>query len=107
MKETLCGRPLIFGDIEQIAAINSLRVKEEEKELREKKMAAGELVEFEVDLRVEGTLTVTVEASITFEFELILLEDFDALARTCTSDGRVIEVSGFEAPQAAGKLRTA
>ena len=63
MQTMICGRPLTFGDIEQIAVINSLRVKEEEKALREKKIAAGELVEFEVDLRVEGTVTICVEAS--------------------------------------------
>ena len=63
MQTIVCGRPLTFGDIEQIAVINSLRAKEEEKELRKKKIAAGELVEFEVDIRIEGTTTVTVEAS--------------------------------------------
>ena len=63
MQTMVCGRPLAFGDIEQIAVINSLRAKEEEKALREKKIAAGELVEFEVDLRVEGTVTICVEAS--------------------------------------------
>jgi hypothetical protein len=59
----ICGRPLAFGDVEQIAVVNSLRAKEEEKVLREKRIAAGELVEFEVDLKVEGTVTVNVEAS--------------------------------------------
>jgi len=63
MQTLICGRPLTFGDIEQIAVVNSLRAKEEEKALREKKIAAGELIEYEVDLRVEGTVTVCVEAS--------------------------------------------
>lgn len=63
MKTMICGRPLVFGDIEQIAVINTLRAKEEEKAVREKKMANGELIEFEIDLRVEGTVTICVEAS--------------------------------------------
>lgn len=77
MKEMLCGRPLTFGDIEQIRTINALRVKEEEKEIRQKKMDAGELVKFEIDLRVEGTLTVTVEASSQQEAEELAKEDID------------------------------
>lgn len=77
MQTMICGRPLTFGDIEQIAVVNSLRAKEEEKALREKKIAAGELVEFEVDLRVEGTVTVTVEASSVDEARHLAREDLD------------------------------
>ncbi len=77
MQTKICGRPLVFGDIEQIAVINSLRAKEEEKARRGKKIAAGELVEFEVELRVEGTLTVTVEASSKGEAEKLAKEDYD------------------------------
>lgn len=77
MEKMICGRALTFGDIEQIAVINSLRAKEEDKALRENKIAAGELVEFEVDLRVEGTLTVTVEASSKEEAEKLAKEDID------------------------------
>jgi hypothetical protein len=60
-----------------------------------------------IDLHFDVFPRVTVETSTAFEFELIILEDFDALARTCTGDGMFIEVSGFEAPQAAERLRTA
>ena len=77
MQTMICGRPATFGDIDQIAIVNSLRAKEEEKVLREKKIAAGELVEFEVDLRVEGTLTVTVTASSKEEAEKLAKEDYD------------------------------
>ena len=64
-------------------------------------------VERLIDLHFDVFPRVTVETSTAFEFELIILEDFDALARTCTGDGMFIEVSGFEAPQAAERLRTA
>ena len=77
MKEMLCGRPLTFGDVEQIAHINALQEKEKEKEIRQKKIDAGELVEFEIDLRVEGILTVTVEASSQQKAEELAKEDVD------------------------------
>ena len=75
---TLVQFPVSFGDVDQIAIINSLRAKEEEKALREKRIAAGELVEFEVDLRVEGTVTITVEASSKQHAIDIAREDVDA-----------------------------
>ena len=77
MPTLLCGRPLTFGDTEQIAHINALQAKERDKEEREKKMASGELVEFEVDLRVEGTVTVTVEASSVEKARQLAKEDVD------------------------------
>ena len=75
MKTVVCGRPLTFGDVEQIAHINALQAKEIDKAEREKKMANGELVEFEVDLRVEGAVTVTVEASSIKEARRLAEED--------------------------------
>lgn len=68
---------MTFGDIEQIAVINALRAKEEEKEIIEKKIANGESVEFEVDIRFEGTQTVTIKASSKKEAEEIAREELD------------------------------
>lgn len=78
MQTILAGKPLTFGNIEQISTINSLQAKEKEKDLREKKMAAGELVEFEVDLKVEGTVTICVKASSKQHAIDIAKADIDA-----------------------------
>ena len=77
MQTLLCGRPLTFGDAEQIAHINALQAKERDKEEREKKVANAELVEFEVNLRVEGTVTVTVEASSIKEARRLAQDEVD------------------------------
>ena len=77
MKDMICGRPLTFGDVEQIAHINALQAKERDNAEKELKIAAGELVEFQVDLRVEGTVTVTVEASSVEEAMHLAREEVD------------------------------
>lgn len=57
------SRKLVFGDEEQIAAINAL-VAEQKNEAEEKeKLLSGELSWFEVELRFDGTYVVKVLAS--------------------------------------------
>ena len=77
MLETLFGRPLTFGDTEQIAHINALQAKERNKEERERKLAAGELVKFEVTMRVEGTYVAYVESSSVAKARELAREDLD------------------------------
>lgn len=62
MGELLCGKPLTFGNVDQIMHIKQLRAKERIKEEREAKIKAGELREFEVTLKVEGSHTIKVFA---------------------------------------------
>ena len=77
MQTMINGKPLEFGNIEQIAHINTLKAKEREKAERERRLSAGELVEFEVKLKVEGAIFVTVEASSKAEAEKLAKSDLD------------------------------
>ena len=78
MATLINGKPLMFGDIDQIRHVKVLRAKEAIREERERAKAAGELVEYDVELKVEGYHRVTVEASNSDDARNIALEEFNA-----------------------------
>lgn len=82
----LCGRPLTFGDVEQIRVLKEMRRIEEEAEERERKRAAGEKIPFDVCLRVR------VAAIDEEEAERIVM-------RGTISASHKIEVDHVEEPQ--------
>ena len=59
-QHTLCGRPLTYGDTEQIKALKELRRKAEEEEERQRKRAAGKITKFEIILVARGWLKLSL-----------------------------------------------
>ena len=62
METVLHGRPLAFGDTQQIATIKSIRAANAISEEDEKLLESGELKRFEVTVSIEATYKDTVLA---------------------------------------------
>ncbi len=71
----LCGRPLVFGDTEQIAEYKKINREAASEEERERERAAGNLKTYTVHIDIEGSCDVEVEAVDEAEAKELALEE--------------------------------
>ena len=90
----LCGRPLTYGDAEQIKALKILRRATEKEEERERLREAGELKIF----------SVTVEATGSYSFDMEGLDEEDAKNQALKEAEIALFVFGFEVYNVKEKL---
>ena len=71
----LCGRKIVFGDREQIAAYKQMNRRAAELEERDRKRATGETKTYRVHLDITGGYEIEVEAADEDEAKELALEE--------------------------------
>lgn len=95
------SRKLIFGDREQINAVNALINQNQKEAEEEEKLLSGELTWFDVELRFEGSCVVRVIASDSEDAkERAMAQDVDLMSSADIDEVEVNHALAVQRPTA-------